>query len=176
MFRIVRVAVLALLVAALPAAAETFTVTLNSGQSFTTRYEPQEASWDSNTILLLTDVGNWMAVSRADIEKITEETASKGFGLRINPTTIVFGWAPNDKPLPEEGGATQAAPSPFEQMLNRSYDLHQFVEPSDAGGGGLPVYNYGFSYSGGGGGGGGGGRAPSPAPVAPAPTPPSGSQ
>lgn len=164
--RIFVLAVLVLALAALPAAAETYTVTLTNGTAFLSRYQPQESSWDSGTVLLLTDVGNWMAVPRGEIESITAESEVRGFGLRIDATTLVFGWAPNDNPEEDETAPAQRDPfSSLDRFLNRSYDIQQFVEPGEAGGGGVPVF--GVTYSGGGGGqafGGTGGAPPSTPP------------
>ena len=147
------VAVLTTLVlAALPAAAELYSVKLVGGTSFLTRYEPEPASWDPETIVFLSDVGNWVALPKADVESVTAQSEGRGFGRRINVTTLVIGWTANDAPLPdEEGGGTPAIPSAFEQFLNRSYDQQQFIEPGEAGGG-IPVYGVPYGYSGGGGG------------------------
>ena len=42
----------------MPAGAEVFFVTLNNGTSIETAYQPQEASWDTGMVLLLTETGD----------------------------------------------------------------------------------------------------------------------
>jgi hypothetical protein len=135
-------AVAALCLPAPPLAAEIFHVELADGHVFDTRYKPEEASWDSNVVLLLTDTGNWIALPKADIAGITTETEAKGFGQVVDTTTIVLGWAANDAPLPEDE-ARFAAVERLQQMFEQQrqdYTVEQFVEPSEAGQGGLPAY------------------------------------
>lgn len=168
--RALGLAALALALVASPAAAEIYTVTLDNGTSFISRYQPQESSWDPETVLLLTDVGNWIALSRGEIESITSESETRGFGLRVNSATLVFGWAPNDAPTEEEAPAQADPFSSLNQFLNRSYDVQQFVEPGAAGGGGVPVYGVPY-FSGGGSSQSFGGAAGAPVSSAPAPGP-----
>lgn len=136
--------VLALIVAVTPAVAEIYTVKLANGAEFESQYRPKEASWDSNVILLLTDVGNWIAVERADVVDVVVATERAGFGKVIDTNTVALGWAPNDAPTenPEE------SLDPMSRLLNYlaseradqpDYSVQQFVEPGDAGQGGLPV-------------------------------------
>lgn len=164
---------LALALLAMPAAAETFTVELTNGTSFVTRYQPQEAGWDANLVLLMTEHGNWIAVPRQDIVNVKSSTESEGFGRLINTTTIDLGWAPNDNPLPE----TEQAQTPLDVLQNLLqqerpvYDQHQFVSPSEAGGGlplgyatglgggGAALVPFGGDFGGGAGGGAAGGSA-----------------
>lgn len=134
-----------------PAVAETFTVTLTNGNTFETRYRPQEASWDAAQVMMMTDQGNWIALPKEDIVEVVAETESKGFGKVIDTTTIDLGIAPNDQPLPDE----QEAPSELDvlqqllQRPERNYDVPQFVSPGEAGQGGLPV-GYGAGIGSGG--------------------------
>ena len=136
-------AALAVVLVALPVAAETFTLKLKNGNSFETRYRPQVASWDPDMVMMLTDHGHWIALPRQDIEEVISDFEARGFGKIINTTTIDLGIAPNDLPTPDE----QQAPSALEQLQSilqqdqRSYDVQQFVSPNEAGrtGGGLPV-------------------------------------
>jgi hypothetical protein len=162
-------AVLALALAALPAAAEIYTVKLVGGTSFLTRYEPQPATWDPETLLFLSDVGNWVALPKAEVESVTSQTENRGFGRRISATTVVIGWTANDAPVEGDATGSEAPPIPsaFEQFLTRSYDQKQFVEPGQAGGG-IPVYGVPYGYSGSGGSTSFGSPAPS--------TPPDGGQ
>jgi hypothetical protein len=157
----------ALCLPAVPLAAEMFHIELADGHVFDTRYKPEEASWDANVVLLLTDTGNWIALPKADIAGITTETETKGFGQVIDTTTVLLGWAANDAPLPEDE-ARFAAVERLQQMYEQQraasdYTVEQFVEPSDAGQGGLPAYGAtapDFTYLGNLGGLGGGAAAP----------------
>ena len=140
---LVLVAIAALLVAG-PAAAEIYTVTLANGNSFETRYRPKEAGWDADTIMVLTDVGNWIAIDKADIASVLSQTENNGFGKVIDTTTIAIGWAPNDAPeeTPEESMDPMSRLLNFlsaEQANQPDYSVQQFAEPSEAGMGGLPV-------------------------------------
>lgn len=83
--------------------AEVFTVVLENGQAFDTRYRPIDAEWDSEVAMILTDQGNWIALDKADIVDITSTIESSGFGYRIDATTVVVGWTYNDGDLPDEG-------------------------------------------------------------------------
>jgi hypothetical protein len=159
--------VLVVVLVALPAMAETFTVKLKNGNSFETRYRPQEASWDPDMVMMLTDHGHWIALPRAEVDEVVSDFEERGFGKIIDTTTIDLGIAPNDLPTPDQA----QTPSALEQLQSilqqqqRSYDIQQFVSPGQAGrtGGGLPVgYGSGIGSAGGpvislpGGGGGGG--------------------
>jgi hypothetical protein len=155
------------LVAALPAAAEVFTVTLANGSIFESRYQPRQAAWDTGMIELVTETGAWIALPKPLVQTITALSETKGFGRIIDTTTIDLGFAPND--LPETPVSQEGSMTAFEEAMTRSYDIQQFAEPSQAGGrggggGGLPVWGLGA------GGGGGGFTPPAPAPV-PAPPP-----
>jgi hypothetical protein len=127
-------AVLAL--AALPAAAEIYVVTMANGNTFQSRYQPQEAPWDAGKVLLQTEFGNWISLGRADIASVTTETENKGFGFVIDNTTIALGWAPNDRATPEqEAEAARAAAAAGLQPMGLQespYTVQQFVEPSQA--------------------------------------------
>src|SRR6185369_1034239 len=89
-----------LLVVALPAGADIYHVKLKSGTVVDSRYQPQDASWDKGMVLLLTDVGNWVGVSKDEIDSVTAENATRGFGVTIRNNTISLGVAPNDQPKP----------------------------------------------------------------------------
>jgi hypothetical protein len=134
MRRAIFLLILGLLVTTFAAEAETFTVTLTNGSSFESRYQPKQAQWDDAYILLLNDVGNWMAVPKADIESIESASESRGFGRAINTTTIELGVLPNDAALAEE--AAQSGNDPMDalaQMLQANQpapvNFNQFVEP-----------------------------------------------
>lgn len=129
---------------ALPAAGESFVVTLTDGTTFETRYQPQEASWDPTMVLLMTEVGNWIGLPADSIAEVTSDIDTEGFGTRINATTIALGFAPNDAAIPEEeGGAAGGAAAAQSQQnalleaylqqraAEESYTVEQFVEPGE---------------------------------------------
>jgi hypothetical protein len=149
---------------ALPAAAETYTVTLANGSLFESRYLPRQASWDAGMIELSTETGAWIALSKSVVQSITASSETKGFGRVIDSTTIDLGFAPNDLPVaPVQVDNSMAA---LQEAMTRSYDIQQFAEPSQAGrgnaGGGIPVFGLGGSYT---------PPMPAPQPSAPAPPP-----
>jgi hypothetical protein len=79
-----------------PASAEIFRVTLNNGQIFETAYQPQEASWDAGMVLVLDDVGNWIGVSKADIQQVATVNETGAYGVRISKNTFEIGISAND--------------------------------------------------------------------------------
>lgn len=135
--------VLALIVS-LPAGAEVFTIRMNNDTEFVTRYQPRQDPRDENKVVMLTEFGNWIALSKEAILDITSETETRGFGTVLDTRTIVIGWAPNDKPQP---GAE--ATDPTTQLLNylkardsipeQDFSVQQFVNTDDAGLGGIPA-------------------------------------
>ncbi len=114
-----------------PLMADVYSVTLEDGKVFLTRYQPREASFDSSLVTFLDDHGNLIAIPRDKIASVTSETESKGYGLRINTTTLLMGYTANNGVVENQvfvnGAGTQ------------SFDIEQFVEPSRAGGG-FPVF------------------------------------
>jgi hypothetical protein len=132
-----------LLAAAAPAGADLFTVTLSNGTTIESRYQPQEASWDSGMVLLMTEVGNWIGVRKDDIADVSSEMVRRGFGIPINTTTVLLGTAPNDAAVApgadEKGGANdpvlralQAIQAQQQQQQERqNYTIQQFVEPEE---------------------------------------------
>jgi hypothetical protein len=180
----VALAAAALMLAAPFAAAETYHVQLLDGGTFQSRYQPVEASWDTDQILLLTEYGNWIAVAKADVQEITTETENKGYGRVIDTTTISLGLKVNDMPVPRDPSTM----SDTERLINflqdqdygsgggADYTVDQFVEPGVAGQGGIPATGLITSPGGSVGsapggffpvGGGGGGVAPVPTTVEP---------
>ena len=155
--------------AALPAAAEVYSVTLTNGSLFESRYLPRQATWDAGMMELATETGAWIALPKSLVQSITAMSETKGFGRVIDTTTIDLGFAPND--LPEVAVTVDNSSIALQEAMNRSYDIQQFSEPNQAGrgssGGGLPIWG----VAGGGGGGGFTPPLPAPAPV-PAPPPP----
>ncbi len=138
-------ALLALALVGVPAMAEVYHVNLANGTKFDSRYPPEEASWDANTLLFITETGNWIGISRDQIDSVKAETETRGHGTRINATTIYMGRAPNANQSPEEEAKGR---NPQLQLLQnlidqqsqqQNYTVEQFVDPSQAGQGGLPV-------------------------------------
>jgi hypothetical protein len=134
---------------AVPAGAEVFRVTLNNGQVFDTAYQPQEASWDASMVLLLDDVGNWIGVSKGDVQQVVS-LDENGFGIRISRNTFEIGISANDaesqaEALLASGGVPGQGADPRLQMLQlmvqqqqattqqrqaeQNYSVKQFVEP-----------------------------------------------
>jgi hypothetical protein len=152
--------------AALPATAEVYSVTLTNGSLFESRYLPRQATWDAGMMELATETGAWIALPKSLVQSITAMSETKGFGRVIDTTTIDLGFAPND--LPEVAVTVDNSAIALQEAMNRSYDIQQFSEPNQAGrgtsGGGLPIWGVA-------GGGGGGFTPPLPAP-APVPAPP----
>lgn len=144
------VAVVALLTlaAATSAGAAVYTVTLTNGSTFDTRYQPQRASWDADKIVLLNEFGNQISFHTADIQSVTVDTETRGFGHQLDDTTMALGWAPNDllDPDSEEGRAAlaaQDAAAAREMMMPQVYNQQQFVEPGALSG--LPVWMTGVN-------------------------------
>ena len=150
---------LALSLLAAPAGAEIYRVTLNNGQTFDTNYQPQEASWDASMVLLLSDVGNWIGVSKADIQQVEPVNETGSFGVQIAVNTYELGISANDAEAAAEAalaaggapGAPGAAPAAGgadaraqmlqlmlqqQQLENQQrqaeqrYSVQQFVEPN----------------------------------------------
>ena len=139
----IRRAVLALgICLAIPptAFATTYVVTLGSGATFESRYKPKRAPWDAGKVLVYTEVGNWISLSRADIASIKNSNESKGFGKVLNTTTVELGWAPNDAMSPEAlATAMRENPAAFiSQTAPAPYTVNQFVEPNATQG--IPIY------------------------------------
>ena len=141
----------ALLLALLPVAATAavYTVTLTNGTTFDTRYQPQYASWDPEKVILLTEYGNQIAFAASDIQGVSVDTETRGFGYQIDTTTMALGWAPNDQidPYSDEGKAALAAQAATAADQARyaqpSYTQQQFVDPSALTG--MPVWMTGIN-------------------------------
>jgi hypothetical protein len=151
MRRSLALSLLALSLLALPAGAEVFRVTLNNGQIFETAYQPQEASWDASMVLLLDDVGNWVGVSKADVQQVATVSETGAYGVMISRNTFEIGISANDAEAQEaaNGQPGQNKPSALEtaqlqlaqlelqqrqaeiqrQTAQQNYGVKQFVEP-----------------------------------------------
>jgi hypothetical protein len=128
---------------AIPASAEVFSVTLTNGSVLETQYQPQEAAFDKDMVLLMTEVGNWIGVRRDEIESVVSDAESSGFGKVIGKNTVDLGWAANDAADPNAPAAdgkqdpglslaAQALQAVYQQrQAAESYTVKQFVQPSE---------------------------------------------
>ncbi len=132
--------VVASLSGAAASSAESYTVTMKSGNTFLSRYRPRVASWDAGKIVLLTEFGNEIALRKDEIASVTADSENRGFGRVIDNTTLELGLAANDAPDPAAptDPASALAAALGQQPAAPVYDQKQFVEPSQTGGG-LPV-------------------------------------
>jgi hypothetical protein len=136
----------AVLLVAVPVSAQAvFQVTLDNGSVFESRYQPQEAAWNPQMVLMMTEGGNWIALPREQIVQVTSDIEVRGIGRMIDAATIDLGWAPNDAPVPEEEDAATSQLRMLQQLIEQqgqqqNYDVEQFVSPGRAGQtGGLPL-------------------------------------
>lgn len=140
-------ALLALGLFALPAMAETYHVKLENGQSYATGHPPEEASWDSETLLIITETGNWIGIDRDKVASIEAETERRGHGKRLNSTTIFMGRTPSSiAAAQEELSVEERQVQALEAYVNNqqqqpNYTAEQFVEPGSLGQGssGIPL-------------------------------------
>ena len=132
-----------------PAAEATvYSVALKNGTTFDTRYQPEEASWDPDKVVLMTEFGNRIALAASEIESVTVDSESRGFGHQLNNTTMALGLAPNDAldANSDEGKAAlaaDAAASAAAANAPQVYNQQQFVEPGALTG--LPVWMTGVN-------------------------------
>ena len=130
---------------AVPASAAVYTVHLKSGDSFASRYSPRDASWDTQKVVFLDEVGNLISVAKSDIGSIDSDIESAGYGHMLNDTTMVLGRAPNDAPEPgspeaarlaQESAAAPAAAAAAEPIYepNASPPTMTVIPPSTPGG------------------------------------------
>jgi|CXWL01.1.fsa_nt_gi hypothetical protein len=124
-------------------AAETYSVTLASGATLKLLYPLQEAPWDKDTLVYLSEGGNWTGIHRSDVVAVQIETEFKGQGQLIDATTIFMGLAANDSPLPgdeREVNSTERLLQVLQELGKpQVINTDQFVEPGAAGGGGIPL-------------------------------------
>lgn len=126
------------------ASAEVYTVTLTNGSVLETAYQPQEAAFDRNIVLLMTEVGNWIGVRKEEIDSVRSDAELGGYGKVIEKNTILLGWAANDaadpNAKPEGQGRTDPALSATAQALQniyeqrqeeQNYSIKQFVQPNE---------------------------------------------
>lgn len=122
--------------------AETYTVKLASGGVLELRYPLQEASWDKDTLVYLSEGGNWVGVPRSEVVEIQIATEFKGQGQLLDSTTIFMGFAANDLPVPgdpREANSTERLLEVLQGLgKTQNFNTEQFVEP-DSAGGGIPL-------------------------------------
>jgi len=130
----------ALLLAAPPATAEVYSVTLKNGGIIQSRQAPQAAGYADDLILVLTEVGNWAALPIDAIASIDSNTEARGFGTILDTTTIVLGWAPNESAEDEDLTPQERMLQLMEQQNQPrpNYSVEQFAEPSETGG--IPIW------------------------------------
>lgn len=146
---------LAFLTAGSVAAKDYFTVTLSNGSSFETLRQPQQAPWDDNVLLVLTDSGNWIGVPKDSVDTIIASIEKSGFGKVIDNKTVAIGnieASEEDEDEEDgEGGENGEALDRLDSFLEGlqdlatagapNYNTEQFVNPDDAGlsGSGFPA-------------------------------------
>ncbi len=143
--------VLAAFIGAIPTVAEpVYTLALDNGTELVSYHRPVVAEDDENTILMLTDESNWIRLDRSSITDFSVEIPGGGSGAELrHDGAIVLGFVANDAVLTDADGESQdPATQLLQYMMYRDanrpdYSVDQFVEPSDAGAGGLPVSGLG---------------------------------
>jgi hypothetical protein len=118
--------------AASPVQAEVYHVKLKNGTTIDTAYQPQQAPWEPNVVVLLTDAGNWVGVQQKDVDSVQTESQIRGYGIALNFNTVAIGWAPNDAVEPSaqnaQSATLQALQNIYQQQQAEShYTVPQFV-------------------------------------------------
>ena len=140
---------------AVPATAEVFHVTLTNGTTVDSSVQPQQASWDPNMVMLMTEVGNWVGFQKNEIADIKAVDPTAGFGVRISNTAIALGRFSND--LPESAKGTAGQENKYLDLATKAleaaekqhhYSIQQFVEPSQTQGIPAAFAGYGGSPTG----------------------------
>jgi hypothetical protein len=124
---------------ATPAGAEVFHVKLHNGTIIDTLYQPQQATFDPNVVILLSDAGNWIGINQREIESVLPDSEIHGFGVALNFNTIAIGWAPNDAPEPTAPSAQSATQQALQnlyrqQQQEQHYTIPQFVNTDQTAG------------------------------------------
>jgi hypothetical protein len=130
-----------MVVTAAPAQAEVYHVKLRNGATIDTLYQPQQASYDPNVVILLSDAGNWIGLDQRTIESVETESQIHGFGIALNFNTIAIGWAPNDAIDPAtlqanpQAATLQALQNMYQQQQEQAhYTVPQFVSTDETAG------------------------------------------
>lgn len=134
-------ALLTLAAAPAPAQGEVFHVKLRNGTVIDTLYQPQQATFDPNVVILLSDAGNWIGVDQRTIESVVSESQIRGFGVALNFNTVAIGWAPNDAVDPAamqanpQAATLQALQNIYQQQQEQAhYTIPQFVSTEQTSG------------------------------------------
>jgi len=125
MFRSIWLLVLVLALLAMPATAEVFHVTLANGTTVDSSVQPQQASWDPNMVMLMTEVGNWVGFPKNEIADIKVVDPTAGFGIRISNTAIALGRVSNDLPDPTKPNAAEDVNSRYLALASKALELQE---------------------------------------------------
>jgi hypothetical protein len=117
--------VLAFVLLAMPAMAEVFHVTLANGTTVDSSVQPQQASWDPNMVMLMTEVGNWVAFPKEEIADIKIVDPTAGFGIRISSTAIALGRFSNDLPDTAKGNTPEDINNRYLSLATKALELQE---------------------------------------------------
>jgi hypothetical protein len=117
--------VLAFALLAVPATAEVFHVTLANGATVDSSVQPQQASWDPNMVMLMTEVGNWVGFPKNEIADIKVVDPTAGFGMRISSTAIALGRFSNDLPDPTKPSSPEDINNRYLALANKALELQE---------------------------------------------------
>jgi hypothetical protein len=117
--------VLAFVLLAMPAMAEVFHVTLANGTTVDSSVQPQQASWDPNMVMLMTEVGNWVAFPKEEIADIKIVDPTAGFGIRISSTAIALGRFSNDLPDTAKGNTPEDVNNRYLSLATKALELQE---------------------------------------------------
>ena len=126
-----------LLVAALPAVAEVYTIRLSNGTTFESRYQPKQAAWDPTFVTFVNEAGNEIALPQSLIAEVAAQSETKGYGRVLDTTTVDLGFMPNDIDESMRIQQELARLNPDGQVVVPN-NGGMFVEPGQVGGG-IPV-------------------------------------
>ena len=123
-----------------------YTLTLDNGTELNSYHRPVIAEDDENAVLMLTDEGNWIRLDKNSIADFSVDIPGGSGGAELrHDGAIMLGSVANDAALVDAEGqsqdpATQLLQYIMQRDANRpDYSVEQFVEPGEAGTGGLPV-------------------------------------
>jgi len=122
------------LLAALPAAADVYTIRLTNGATFESRYQPKQAAWDATLVTFVDETGTEIALVQSQIADVASQSEVKGYGRVLNTTTIDLGFMPNDLDQSQQAMQRHALLNPSLQagvLPNGG----QFIEPDQIGAG-----------------------------------------
>lgn len=123
------------LLAALPAAAEVYTIRLSNGTTFESLYQPKQAAWDTTLVTFVDETGTEIALPQALIADVTAQSEVKGYGRVLDTTTIDLGFMPNDLDQSQQAMQQQALMNAGGQIPTGASNGGQFIEPDQIGAG-----------------------------------------